>query len=66
MNLGLTSRELSVLHLVVEGKSDKQIAIDLGIKHLTASKHVANIRAKMNVGSRTEAAVRAVREGLIE
>ena len=62
---GLTFRELTVLHLVAEGKSDKEIAIELGISQLTVSKHVANILAKMNAESRTEAGVRAVREGLI-
>ena len=63
---GLTVRELTVLHLVAEGKSDREIGLELGISHLTVSKHVANVLAKMNVGSRTEAGVRAVRERLIK
>jgi PAS domain S-box-containing protein len=63
---GLTFRELTVLHLVVAGKSDKEIAAVLGISALTASKHMGNILHKMGAGSRTEAGVRAVREGLLD
>jgi PAS domain S-box-containing protein len=61
----LTFREFTVLHLIADGKMDKEIAITLGISALTASKHVANILMKMQAGSRTEAGVRAVREELI-
>ena len=63
---GLTFREMTVLRLVVAGKSDKEIAATLGISTLTASKHLANILRKMGAGSRTEAGVRAVREGLLD
>ncbi|MEE8347653.1 MAG: LuxR C-terminal-related transcriptional regulator [Dehalococcoidia bacterium] len=63
---GLTFRELTVLHLVAAGKSDKEIGITLGISHLTSRKHLENIRGKMNASSRTEASVRAVREGLLD
>ena len=62
----LTFRELTVLHLVAAGRADKEIAQELGISPLTVHKHVANILAKMSVASRTEAGVRAVREGLVE
>ena len=62
---GLTFRELEVLNVVASGKSDREIAITLGISHLTAQKHVANILRKMGAACRTEASVRAVREGLI-
>jgi DNA-binding NarL/FixJ family response regulator len=61
----LTFRELTVLHLVAAGKADKEIAFELGISPLTASKHIANILSKMNAASRTEAGVRALREGLL-
>ena len=61
----LTFREVTVLHLIATGKADKEIAATLGISALTASKHVANILAKMQASSRTEAGVRAVREELI-
>jgi len=51
---------------VVAGKSDKEIAVTLGISTLTASKHLANILHKMGAAGRTEAGVRAVREGLLD
>jgi PAS domain S-box-containing protein len=63
---GLTFRELTVLNLVAGGKADKEIGFTLYISHLTAQKHVANILKKMGVACRTEAGVRAVREGLLE
>jgi DNA-binding NarL/FixJ family response regulator len=63
---GLTFRELTVLHLVAAGRSDKETARELGIRPLTASKHVGNILGKMEATSRTDAGVRAVREGLID
>jgi len=63
---GLSFRELTVLNLVAEGKSDKEIAALLGISLGTASKHTGNILSKMGASSRTEAGVRAVREGLLE
>jgi PAS domain S-box-containing protein len=62
---GLTYRELAVLHLVADGSADKQIAEALGISIYTANKHVGNILGKMNAASRTEAGVRALREGLL-
>ena len=63
---GLTFRELAVLNLVAAGKSDKEIAGLLGISLGTASKHTGNILSKMGASSRTEAGVRAVREGLMD
>jgi DNA-binding CsgD family transcriptional regulator len=62
----LTVRELTVLRLVAAGKSDRDIATVLGISLLTAHKHVANIRKKMGAASRTEAGVRAIKEGLLD
>jgi PAS domain S-box-containing protein len=63
---GLTFRELTVLHLVATGESDKEIASTLGISVLTASKHLANILHKMGATSRTEAGVRGLQEGLLD
>ena len=63
---GLTFREFTVLHHVAEGKSDKDIGLELGISPLTVQKHVANILSKMEAASRTEAGVRAEREGLLD
>jgi PAS domain S-box-containing protein len=62
---GLSFREVTVLDLVAGGKSDKEIAVLLGIRPMTVSKHVANVLKKMNAASRAEAGVRAWREGLI-
>ena len=61
---GLSFRELTVLELIATGKPDKEIAVTLGISHHTANKHVAKILRKMHAASRTEASVRALREGL--
>ena len=63
---GLTFREMTVLHLVAEGKADKEIAAVLGIRTPTVSKHVSNILGKMDSPSRTEAGTRALREGLLD
>ena len=62
---GLTFREFTVLHLAADGEADKAIADQLGISTFTVSKHVANILGKMGAASRTEACVRALREGLL-
>jgi DNA-binding CsgD family transcriptional regulator len=61
----LTARERDVLRLVVDGLSDKEIAVILGISRATASDHVASIRAKLGVPSRAAASALAVRNGLL-
>lgn len=61
----LTFRELTVLNLVAEGKPDREIGVLLGISTRTVNKHVENVLEKMNASSRTEAGVRASREGLL-
>ncbi len=63
---GLTFRELTVLHLLSAGNSDKEIGIDRGIRPLTARKHISNILTKMDAASRTEAVARCLREGLLD
>lgn len=62
----LTFRELTVLHHVAAGKADKEIAYELGISPLTVQNHVRHILRKMDASSRTDAGVRAVRDGLVE
>lgn len=62
---GLTFRELTVLQLVVAGKSDKEVGLTLGISRLTANKHVANVLKKMKVASRAAAGAVAIRDKLI-
>jgi len=61
---GLTPREVEVLRLLVEGRSNRQIAEQLFISGKTASVHVTNILAKLGVHSRLEAAAIARRLGL--
>jgi DNA-binding NarL/FixJ family response regulator len=62
----LTSRELDVLRLVAAGKPNKQIAAELEISERTARTHVSRILRKLRLSSRTQAALWAVREGLVE
>jgi DNA-binding NarL/FixJ family response regulator len=61
----LTPRELKVLSLVVEGKTNEQIGLALGISVKTVENHLHSIFRKMDVVSRVEAAVVAVRENLV-
>jgi non-specific serine/threonine protein kinase len=62
---GLTRRELEVLRLLVEGRSDREIGEALYISHRTAMTHVNNILQKLGLDSRTAAATYAVRNGLV-
>lgn len=59
----LSAREAEVLRLLIQGRSDREIAEELFISPRTASKHVANILAKLDVSRRSEAAIRAMRLG---
>lgn len=63
-SLGLTSRERDVLRLVSAGRTNRQIAEELFISPKTASVHVSNILAKLDVSGRGEAAAVAHRLGL--
>jgi DNA-binding CsgD family transcriptional regulator/tetratricopeptide (TPR) repeat protein len=62
--VGLSARELEVLRLLTEGRSDRQIAEALSISPKTAGNHVSSILAKLGVTTRTAAATHAVRHGL--
>ena len=62
---GLTPRELDVLRLLVEGRSDREIGEALFIGTRTVQTHVANVFAKLGVNARAEAAAVAVRRGLV-
>ena len=61
----LSSREIDVLKLMAQGKSNKEIGSALFISEGTVKSHVKAIFAKMNVISRTEAVASATRRGLI-
>ena len=61
----LTEREYEVLKLVVDGKSNHEIAQILKISEHTSKAHVCNIIQKLVVDDRTQAAVKAIKEGLV-
>ncbi|HHV07613.1 MAG TPA: response regulator transcription factor [Firmicutes bacterium] len=63
---GLTAREEEVLHLLAHGQSNKQIGASLSISEKTVKNHVTSIFRKIGVGDRTEAALYAIRKGLVE
>ncbi len=62
----LTQRETEVLRLVVEGKSNQEIAESLVISESTVKNHLRNILGKLHLRNRIQAAVYAVRQGLVE
>jgi len=62
----LTAREREVLALIALGRSNKRIALELGIAEKTVKTHVGHLLAKLDVPDRTQAALLAVREGLAE
>ena len=61
----LTDRETDVLKLVAAGKSNKEVAVALGITERTVKTHVSSIMSKLDVQSRTQAALYAVRAGIV-
>lgn len=62
----LTKREIEVLKLLAEGLFNKEIAYMLAISEKTVKNHVSNIFKKINVSDRTQAAVYAIRNNLVE
>ena len=62
----LTDRELEVLRLVAQGKSNREIATDLYISENTVKNHVRNILEKLHLHTRMEAVMYAVREKLLD
>ncbi len=62
----LTDREMEILRLVADGKSNKEIARELYISENTVKNHVRNILEKLHLHSRMEAVLYALREKLIE
>ena len=61
----LTPRELEVLRLIASGMSNKEIARELVLNERTVKGHVSNILSKLGLADRTQAALYAVREGIV-
>ena len=61
----LTARELEVLHHIVLGQTNKEIAASLYISEKTVKNHVTNILRKLGLSDRTQAAVYALRHNLV-
>lgn len=63
---GLTKRELEVLTLIAEGLLNKEIGYELCISEKTVKNHISNIFRKLNVNDRTQAAVYAIKNNIIQ
>lgn len=61
----LSEREILILRLLGSGKPNKEIAVELGNSEKTVEKYLAELFKKLGVATRVEAAVKAVREGLV-
>lgn len=64
-NAGLTARELEILQLIVNGKSNKEIADDLKLSVNTVAVHRANIMETLGIHKTAELVVYAIRNGLV-
>lgn len=64
-DLGLSSRQMEVLRMLVEGKSNKQISNSLMLSESTVKTHIEAIYRRLDVKSRTQAVVSAARLGLM-
>jgi len=61
----LTDRELEVLRCICDGQSNKEIADTLNISPMTVKTHISNLLSKLGLQDRTQAAVYAIRNGLV-
>lgn len=62
----ITERELEVLRLIAQGKSNKEISEDLVLSEKTVKTHVSNILQKLHLSDRTQAAVYALRQRIVD
>jgi two-component system, NarL family, response regulator LiaR len=65
MRESLTERETETLRLIAKGLSNKEIASELSVSEVTVKTHVSSILSKLNLQSRTQAALFALKEGLV-
>jgi DNA-binding NarL/FixJ family response regulator len=65
MRESLTPRETEILKLLAQGQSNKHIARETGVEERTVKAHVSSILAKLGLSSRTQAALFALKEGLV-
>jgi DNA-binding NarL/FixJ family response regulator len=65
MRESLTPRETEILKLLAQGHSNKHIARETGVEERTVKAHVSSILAKLGLSSRTQAALFALKEGLV-
>lgn len=61
----LSAREQEILELIAQGRINKEIGAELGITEFTVKGHLKTVFLKLHVSDRTEAAIKAVREGLV-
>ena len=61
----LTNRELEVLQLIVRGRSNKEIGIDLSISEATVKTHINTLLSKLGVSDRTQASTAAIQRGIV-
>jgi DNA-binding CsgD family transcriptional regulator len=62
---GLSARERQVLSLIAAGKTNREIAAELGISEHTVARHISNIFTKIGVSTRTAASAFAFEHGLV-
>jgi two-component system, NarL family, response regulator LiaR len=65
MRESLTERETETLRLIAKGYSNKQIASELNVSEVTVKTHVSSVLSKLNLQSRTQVALFALKEGLV-
>jgi len=65
LRLGLSQRELQILELIVDGKSNREIAETIYLSLDTVKSHMKNVYQKLGVHSRTQAVKTAIQEGLV-